>query len=88
MVDGTWIVVTSVSGEIQSEIIKGFLEAQGISVFLNQEGAGRAYGLGVGQLGEVQILVPHTQEQAARQLLADYEAGKFENPSTNTTHPD
>ena len=88
MADETWVMVASVSGEIQAEIIKGFLEAQGISVFLNQEGAGRAYGLGVGPLGEVQILVPHTQEEAARQVLADYEAGKFENPSSDITPQD
>lgn len=88
MADETWVVVTSVSGEIQAEIIKGLLEAQGISVFLNQEGAGRAYGLGVGQLGEVQLLVPHTQEQAALQVLADYEAGKFENPPSDMTPED
>lgn len=85
MGDESWVVVTTVSGEIQAEIIKGLLEAQGISVFLNQEGAGRAYGIGVGPLGEVQLLVPHTQEEAAQQVLADYEAGKFENPSFDIT---
>jgi hypothetical protein len=78
MSDENWEVVLEVSGELQADLLRNLLEAQGIEVFLNQEGAGRAYGLTVGPLGEVQIMVPEHQSQEARQILDDYYAGKFE----------
>ena len=77
MSDEKWEVVTEVSGELQAGLLRNLLEAQGIKVFLNQEGAGKAYGLTVGPLGQVQILVPKTQNQEARQIVDDYYAGKF-----------
>jgi hypothetical protein len=70
--------VVVVFGELEAEMLRGLLEAQGIPVILNQEGAGRAYGLGVGPLGMVQILVPEDALPVARLVLDDYYAGKFE----------
>jgi len=78
MSDENWEVVLEVSGELQADLLRNLLEAQGIVVFLNQEGAGRAYGLTVGSLGQVQIMVPEHQSLEARQILDDYYAGKFE----------
>ncbi len=42
MSDESWEVITEVSGELQAGLLGNLLEAQGIKVFLNQEGAGRA----------------------------------------------
>ena len=67
MSDESWEVVTEVSGELQASLLRNLLEAQGIKVFLNQEGAGRAYGLTLGPLGEVQVMVPEHQSQEAHQ---------------------
>jgi len=78
MSDEKWEVVLEVSGELQADLLRNLLEAQGIEVFLNQEGAGRAYGLTVGPLGDVQIMVPEHQSQEAHQILDDFYAGKFE----------
>ena len=78
MSDESWEVVTEVSGELQANLLRNLLEAQGIKVFLNQEGAGRAYGLTLGPLGEVQVMVPEHQSQEAQQIVEDYYAGKFE----------
>jgi hypothetical protein len=62
-----WEVVDEVSGDLQAEILRGLLEAQGMQVWLSQEGAGRVYGLGLGELGKVQILVPsHQAGEAGR----------------------
>lgn len=73
-----WVEIESVFGDLQAEILRGLLEAQGIPVLLSQEGAGRAMGLSVGPLGEVEILVPEDYHQQALQVLADYRAGRFE----------
>lgn len=78
MVSNTdWVAIERVPGEFQAEILRGLLEAQGIRVFLSQEGAGRAIGLSVGPLGEVEILVPAESRQLALQVLEDYRAGLF-----------
>jgi len=72
-----WVAIERVNGALQAEILRGLLEAQGIQVFLSQEGAGRAIGLSVGPLGEVEIWVPAESRQLAEQVLEDYRAGLF-----------
>jgi hypothetical protein len=72
-----WEKVLEIFGELEAELLRGLLEAQGISVILNQEGAGRAVGLNVGPLGTIQILVPESAAPDARQVLDDYYTGKY-----------
>lgn len=73
-------LLDQVSGAGIAEIIKGLLEAQGISVILSQEGIGETiYPVSVGPLSEIQLLVPSEQLEEARKILDDYRAGKFEN---------
>jgi hypothetical protein len=73
-----WEVVETVQGDLQAEILGGLLEAQGIPVSLSQEGAGRAIGLSVGPLGEVEILVPSDRLDEARAIMERYYRGEFE----------
>ena len=84
MSDENWEVVDEVAGDIQAEILRGYLEAQGIPVWLSQEGVGRVYGLGIGALGNVQILVPSSNYEKARALLDDYYAGNIESEELDT----
>ncbi len=77
MSEQSWERIGTAAGDLQAEILKGLLEAQGIPVVLSQEGAGQTFGLTVGRLGEVDILVPAHLAQQANQVLDDYEAGKF-----------
>jgi hypothetical protein len=72
-----WIYLDEVFGELQAEIFRGLLEANGISVLLSQEGVGKAYGLSFTQLGKVEILVPEEHLRLAKQILSDYKAGKL-----------
>lgn len=78
-----WEVVVEVPGGLRVEILRNMLEARGITVFLNQEGAGRAVGLTVGPLGDVQVMVPDYQSQEARQIIDDYFEGRFETDEGN-----
>lgn len=73
-----WEVIEEVAGAMQAEVVRGFLEAQGVPTVLSQEGAGSVYAMTVGVLGRVQILVPPDQVARARQILADYYAGAYE----------
>lgn len=81
MTDEQWEIVAEVAGPLQAEMLRGLLEAQEIPVILSQEGAGRAYGLTVGLLGRVQLLVPTSALERARQVLDEYDAGYFEGQS-------
>jgi hypothetical protein len=69
--------VYTTAGELEAEMVKGFLEAQGIKVMLVQESIGRTLGLAAGRLGEVKVLVRDDQVNEAQKLLAAMEAGEF-----------
>ena len=73
------VTVYQAEGQLEAEMIKSFLEAQGIDVVINQESIGRTYGLSVGTLGMVEVLVPKSQAEDAEQLLKAMENGEFEN---------
>ena len=78
MSERTWKSITTVQGELQAEVVRGLLEAQGIPVHLSQEGVARAYGLGVGPLSEVDVLVPEDYLSVAEGVMESYQAGEFE----------
>jgi hypothetical protein len=79
MVDEEWILVYTAQGQLQAEIIRGLLEAQGITVWVNSPGAAHAYAVTVGTLGMVELLVPTNSVDEARQVLEAYYRGDFEN---------
>ena len=78
MSEHTWVSVLTVQGELQAEVVRGLLEAQGIPVNLSQEGVARAYGLGVGPLSEVDVMVPDNFVNDAQKVIERYQAGEFE----------
>jgi hypothetical protein len=80
MSDNKWVVAARVAGELQAELLRGLLEAQGVSVYLAIEGAARAIGITVGSFGEVDIMVPADELQTALEIIDSYQAGDFENP--------
>ena len=67
-----FVRITTVFGSFEAEIFKGMIEANEIPVLLKSESAGKASGLGVGPLAEVDVLVPKELEPEARELLAEY----------------
>jgi hypothetical protein len=75
-----WVIVTKVSGELQGELLRGLLQAQGIEVNLVQEGAARAIGITAGPLGEVEIMVPESQLQEAQDVIRRFRRGDFGKP--------
>ena len=72
------ISVYSAAGLLEANILKGFLEAQGLQVFLSQESVGRTLGLSAGVLGVVDILVPESQVSEANSLIDEIISGDFE----------
>ncbi len=59
--------------------LKLFLEAQGIEAYLDQDALGSIYGLTVGDLGEVGVMVRESDQAKAKELLNAMENGEFAN---------
>lgn len=79
MEEEKWHVVEEVSDELEAEILRGLLVAQGLEVLLSQEAAAHyIYPTNVGGFGEVQLLVPSHQVEAAKAILEAYHQGVFE----------
>ncbi len=62
------VVVYTAMGELNADVIKGRLESAGIPVMLQSESES-VFPMSVGEMGEVKLLVPKDQEQAARAVL-------------------
>ncbi len=69
----TWEVLTETNGRAQADLLKSYLEAEGIEVELFQEAVGHhIYPVMIDGLGRVQVFVPKAQLEQARELLAAY----------------
>jgi hypothetical protein len=66
-----WKIVTKTAGITPAAIIVGRLQAAGVPARAWQEGAGQAYGLTVGLLGDGYVLVPQTFLEEAKEILAE-----------------
>lgn len=72
-----WEQLTETSGRGHAELLKSYLQAQGIDVELFQEAVGHhIYPVTIDGLGRVQLFVPKSQLAQARKLLAAYDADK------------
>ena len=80
IMDEEFTVLETVSGSVQAEILRGLLESRGIRVMLSQESAGTVFGLGVGPMAEVQILVLQKELDKATEVLDEYYSGDLEDP--------
>jgi len=72
-----WVSVFSAAGLLEADMLKAFLEAQGLQVILSQESVGRTLGLTAGRLGKVEVLVPAQQVSEAKRLIDEIEEGGF-----------
>ena len=67
-----WVEVFSATNQIEAEIIKGYLEAQGLLVHISQGGYQKAMGISGVPGAYIEIMVPNYQEEQALEILADY----------------
>ncbi len=71
-------LLEKVSSSMQPEIIRSLLESRDIGVMPSQESAGAIFGLGVGPMAKVDILVPQIQLDEARSILNEYYSGSLD----------
>lgn len=65
------VLVRVAQGQMEAQIIKSRLESEGIPVVLDYEPIGAIFGLTVNGLGEVRVLVPAEEAEAARLALRE-----------------
>jgi hypothetical protein len=71
MSDLKWELLTETNGRLQADLLKSYLEAEGIEVELFQEAVGHhIYPVMIDGLGRVQLFVSKKQIAEARRLLA------------------
>lgn len=71
-------VVYIANGMLEAESVKILLESFEIPAFINQESLGATYGLSIGTLGEVEVIVPMKFITQAKKVIEDMEEGKLE----------
>ncbi len=75
-----WELLTESSGRFEADLLKSYLEAEGIEVQLFQEGAGQdIYPVTFGPLAMVQVFVPNDKINDARSILENFnsQGGEF-----------
>ncbi len=68
---GLPVEVYRAANEMEAQVVKGRLESEGIPTLLRREAIGPVFGLSVGALAEVQVLVPALLAERAREILAE-----------------
>ena len=89
-----YLLVYTANGMLDAEMIRSFLETAGIPSILSHESAGTVFGLTLGPLGEVEIMVPAGKFNEAKTILDEMEQGQYnlteisdtEPPEDNQTH--
>ncbi len=72
-----WQLLTEIQGRLEADVLKSYLEAEGIAVELFQEAVGHhIYPVTVDGLGRVQLFVPKEQAVEAAEILSEYSRSK------------
>jgi len=71
-------VVFIANGMLEAESLRLLLQSFGIEATINQEAAGRAYGLTTGPFGEAEISVEDKDLEDAKKIIKEMEDGNLE----------
>jgi len=76
-----WIVIAIV-GWAEAEIMRSKLESEGIPCVLQREAVGVVYGITIGPMGDVRVLVPEPLVERAIDLLSEGELDVVDDDSS------
>ena len=72
-----WALLTEIQGRLEADVVKSYLEAEGIEVELFQEAIGHhIYPVTIDGLGRVQVFVSKKQLAEAKKVVAEYTKSK------------
>lgn len=66
-------------GELEGEMVRGFLEAQGVRAMVSTESLSHIYGATIGEIGSSFVYVKSEDAEKAKNLLSQMVAGEFSN---------
>ncbi len=69
--DAKLVELTRVMGPVEAEVIKSFLESQGISCILQGQMVQSVYPMSVDGMGELKVMVSEEDFSFAKELLAN-----------------
>jgi hypothetical protein len=78
-------IVYTAHGQLDAEMIKVLLESNGVQASVAGESVGKSYGIILGPLGDMDILVPVDQADTARSILDAMERGDLDLGSEEKT---
>ena len=73
-----WVILTTIEGSINAQMLRSFLEDAGIEVFLAGESSAGVYGMLGGAIGAVNVMVPAPYLEEAHLILQDFDQGQEE----------
>jgi hypothetical protein len=82
-----YVGVYTSNGMLDAEMIRSFLETAGIPSLLSHESAGTIFGLTMGPLGEVQVMVPVEKYEEAKTMLDAMDQGKYSQTDGSDSEP-
>jgi Putative prokaryotic signal transducing protein len=68
-----WEKLADVYGRLEADMIKSYLEAEGVEVELFQEAIGQLIPTNLDEFGRVQLFVPKEKIEEARKLFEEYQ---------------
>ncbi len=87
-----WVVISTVQGQFEEANLRAFLDGHDILTQVRGETLRATHGFSIGGLGSVEILVPRTDADTARDLIAKAERGELAvpdmDPDQTATHND
>lgn len=69
----TWIIVMTTNNPVEAQVVAGLLETEGIRTLIQNETLGGLYGLTVGTLANVRLLVDEADYERALTLIEEDE---------------
>jgi arsenate reductase len=75
----SFVPVFRAHGNLEGEIYKDFLEAQGIPTLISSSSLSTIYGVTIGEMGQSMLYVEESNEEKAKELIRRMQAGEFSN---------
>ncbi len=79
-----FVVIDTVCGRQEGEILQSYLRAQNIDCEISQEAIGGVIGMTIDTMGAVQVLVPSRQRKQALEAIRCYRSGEEPAPKKKT----
>lgn len=79
------VTVYIAEGKLAGDMARLLLESFGLNPSIAQESVGSTYGLTMGPVGQVDVMVPESQVEEAQEIIEAWEQGEFDEEDDEDT---